>query len=56
MWVLIIIKHVDDGFLGHFQMLGSYQTLWDGLVVLVAYSFGGLILKSLVIEAHKHVY
>jgi len=37
-------------------MLCSYQTLWDGPVVLVAYSFGGLVLKSLVIEAHKHVY
>jgi len=25
-------------------------------VALVAYSFGGLILKSLVVEVHKHVY
>jgi hypothetical protein len=25
-------------------------------VALVAYSFGGLVLKSLVVEAHKHVY
>jgi hypothetical protein len=25
-------------------------------VALVAYSFGGLVLKSLVIEARKHVY
>jgi len=33
----------------------SYQSLWDGPVALVAYSFGGLILKSLVVEAHKHV-
>jgi len=24
-------------------------------VALVAYSFGGLVLKSLVVEAHKHV-
>ncbi|CAM6051312.1 unnamed protein product [Sphagnum compactum] len=32
----------------------SYQSLWDGPVALVAYSFGGLVLKSLVIEAHKH--
>ncbi len=37
-------------------MLGNYQTLWDELVVLVAYNFKGLILKSLVIEVHKHVY
>jgi hypothetical protein len=25
-------------------------------VALIAYSFGGLVLKSLVVEAHKHVY
>jgi len=25
-------------------------------VALVAYSFGGLVLKTLVVEAHKHVY
>ncbi|CAM6041043.1 unnamed protein product, partial [Sphagnum compactum] len=34
----------------------SYQSLWDGPVALVAYSFGGLVLKSLVVEAHKRVY
>ncbi|CAM6033424.1 unnamed protein product, partial [Sphagnum compactum] len=34
----------------------SYQSLWDGPVTLVAYSFGGLVLKSLVVEAHKRVY
>ncbi|CAM6015990.1 unnamed protein product, partial [Sphagnum balticum] len=34
----------------------SYQSLWEGPVALVAYSFGGLILKSLVVEVHKHVY
>ncbi|KAH8944394.1 hypothetical protein BDL97_13G107500 [Sphagnum fallax] len=33
-----------------------YQSLWDGPVALVAYSFGGLVLKSLVVEAHKYVY
>ncbi|CAN5974884.1 unnamed protein product [Sphagnum jensenii] len=32
----------------------SYQSLWDGPVALVAYSFGGLVLKSLVVEVHKH--
>jgi hypothetical protein len=25
-------------------------------VALIAYSFGGLVLKSLVVEARKHVY
>ncbi|CAK9256841.1 unnamed protein product [Sphagnum jensenii] len=34
----------------------SYQSLWDGPVALVAYSFGGFVLKSLVVEAHKHVH
>ncbi|CAK9235043.1 unnamed protein product [Sphagnum troendelagicum] len=34
----------------------SYQSLWDGPVALVAYSFGGLVLKSLVVEVHKHVH
>ncbi|CAK9210437.1 unnamed protein product [Sphagnum troendelagicum] len=33
----------------------SYQSLWDGPVALVAYTFGGLVLKSLVVEACKHV-
>ncbi|CAK9199524.1 unnamed protein product [Sphagnum troendelagicum] len=32
----------------------SYQSLWDGPVALIAYSFGGLVLKSLVVEAHRH--
>ncbi|KAH8961501.1 hypothetical protein BDL97_05G053600 [Sphagnum fallax] len=34
----------------------SYQSLWNGPVALIAYSFGGLVLKSLVVEVHKHVY
>jgi hypothetical protein len=34
----------------------SYQMLWDKPVVIVAYSFGGLVFKSLVVEAHKHVH
>ncbi|KAH8960187.1 hypothetical protein BDL97_06G119400 [Sphagnum fallax] len=33
-----------------------YETLWDRPVAMVAYSFGGLVLKSLVVEMHKHVY
>ncbi|CAK9219803.1 unnamed protein product [Sphagnum troendelagicum] len=33
-----------------------YEALWDGPVAMVAYSFGGLVLKSLVVEMHKHVY
>ncbi|CAK9189111.1 unnamed protein product [Sphagnum troendelagicum] len=34
----------------------SYQSLWDGPVALVAYSFGGFVLQSLVVEARKHVH
>ncbi|CAM6016306.1 unnamed protein product [Sphagnum balticum] len=33
-----------------------YETLWDGPMAMVAYSFGGLVLKSLVVEMYKHVY
>jgi hypothetical protein len=34
----------------------SYQMLWDKPVVIVAYSFGGLVFESLVVEAYKHVF
>jgi hypothetical protein len=37
-------------------MFCRYETLWDGPVAMVAYSFGGFVLKSLVVEMHKHVY
>ncbi len=40
----------------HFVAFCSYQMLWDKPVAIVAYSFGGLVFKSLVVEAHKHVY
>jgi len=40
----------------HCGIFCSYQSLWDGPVALVAYSLGGLVLKSLVVEARKHVY
>jgi hypothetical protein len=33
-----------------------YESLWDGPVALVAYSFGGLVLKSLMVVAHKLVH
>jgi hypothetical protein len=40
----------------HFGAFCSYQMLWDKPVAIVAYSFGGLVFKSLVVEAKKHVY
>jgi hypothetical protein len=40
----------------HFGAFCSYQMLWDKPVVIVAYSFGSLVFKSLVVEAKKHVY
>jgi hypothetical protein len=40
----------------HFEIFCRYETLWDRPVAMVAYSFGGLVLKSLVVEMHKHVY
>jgi len=39
-----------------FEIFCRYETLWDGPVAMVAYSFGGLVLKSLVVEMHKRVY
>ncbi len=39
----------------HCRIFCSYRSLWDEPVALVAYSFGGLVLKSLVVEARKHV-
>jgi len=39
----------------NFGAFCSYQMLWDKPVAIVAYSFGGLVFKSLVVEAHKHV-
>jgi hypothetical protein len=45
-----------DGFLVNFEIFCRYETLWDKPVAMVAYSFGGLVLKSLVVEMHKHVY
>ncbi len=33
-----------------------YATLWIAPIVLVGYSFGGLVLKSLVVDVHKCIY
>jgi predicted alpha/beta-fold hydrolase len=36
--------------------LGSeYEPLWEAPIVLVGYSFGGLVVKSLVVEVGKRV-
>jgi hypothetical protein len=52
----ITIKNVVDAFLVCLEIFCRYETLWDRPVAMVAYSFGGLVLKSLVVEMHKHVY
>jgi hypothetical protein len=52
----ITIKNVVDAFLLFLKIFCRYETYWDGPVAMVAYSFGGLVLKSLVVEMHKHVY
>ncbi len=36
--------------------LYRYDILWDVPIVLVGYSFGGLVLKSLVVEVHQHIH
>ncbi|CAM6065059.1 unnamed protein product [Sphagnum tenellum] len=38
------------------SLVSRYEALWDGPVAMIAYSFGGLVLKSLVVEMRKHVY
>jgi hypothetical protein len=50
------IKNVVDAFLVYFEIFCRYETFWEGPVAMVAYSFGGLVLKSLVVEMHKHVH
>ncbi len=40
----------------HCRIFCNYQSLWGGPMALVAYNFGGLVLKSLVVEARKHVH
>jgi hypothetical protein len=40
----------------HFGAFCSYQMFWDKPMAIVAYSFEGIVFKSLVVEAHKHVY
>jgi hypothetical protein len=52
----ITIKNIVDAFLVYFEIFCRYETLWDRPVAMVAYSFGGLVLKSLVVEMHKNVY
>jgi hypothetical protein len=52
----ITIKNVVDAVLVYFKIFCSHETYWDEPVAMVAYSFGGLVLKSLVVEMHKHVY
>jgi hypothetical protein len=51
----ITIKTVVDAFLVYFKIFYRYETLWDGPMAMVAYSFGGLVFKSLVVKMHKHV-
>jgi len=36
--------------------LYRYNILWDAPIVLVGYSFGGLVLKSLVVEVQQHIH
>ncbi len=50
------LKNVVDAFLAYFEIFCRYETLWDGPVAMVAYSFGGLVLKSLVVKMHKHAH
>ncbi len=56
LYMYITIKNVVDAFLMYFEIFCRYETLWDGPMAMVASSFGGLVLKSFMVEMHKHVY
>ncbi|KAH8947060.1 hypothetical protein BDL97_11G020300 [Sphagnum fallax] len=40
----------------HSLVTSRYETLWDAPIVLVGYCFGGLVLKSLVVEVQKNMH
>jgi ATP adenylyltransferase/5',5'''-P-1,P-4-tetraphosphate phosphorylase II len=40
----------------YFEILCKYEILLDGLVAMVASNFKGFVLKSFMVEMHKHVY
>jgi hypothetical protein len=50
----ITIKNVVDAFFVYSEIFCRYEALWDGPVAMVAYSFGGLVLKSLVVDSVPH--
>jgi len=52
----ITITNVVGSFLVYFEIFCRYEILWEGPMAMVAYSFRGLALQSLVVEMHKHVY
>ncbi len=52
----ITSKNVVDAYLVYFEIFCRYETFWDRPMAMVAYSFESLVLKSLVVEMHKHVY
>jgi hypothetical protein len=43
-------------FFVYFEIFCRYETFWDRPMAMVASSFGGLVLKSLLVEMHKHMY
>ncbi len=50
------LKNLFYAFLVHFEIFCRFQTLWDKPMVMVVYSFKSIVLKSLAVEMHKHVY
>ncbi len=51
-WSINILRVNDNTFLLY---TCRYATLWIAPIVLVGYSFGGLVLKSLVVDVHKRI-
>jgi hypothetical protein len=38
------------------SLVRSYRNLWVAPIVLVGYSFGGLVVKSLIVEVHRRIH
>jgi hypothetical protein len=50
---MMTCKCIIDGWNGLFC---SYGNLWVAPIVLVGYSFGGLVVKSLIVEVHRRIH
>ncbi|CAK9278148.1 unnamed protein product [Sphagnum jensenii] len=50
------VTEIGKNLLHSLVVNSRYATLWIAPIALVGYSFGGLVLKSLVVDVHKRIY